>query len=351
MSLSTRIANYTNSVSGENITDALQKAVDYTVAIIGQVNPGLLPSLSEVVTVTDNTLSTGYDYYAGNKAIYVLKVERSDGVSTYKVCNPVPDTQARDAFDTASIYYALADNPVYWITENNKLFMAPLATVGTNRGFKVTIVTDHTGRIISDVNETVGQIPNNFIELIVLHASECVLMERLSDFRAKLPTDLDADTTAFDQIADIDLTITDTFPAAEYQDALDKAQNLIDGTAMGGDTEPESAQYWLADEDEDMVSSTLNVAGQELSRAQAILGEFNTTINANVSIKSQELREFQANLQKKMGLFDKIIQKLTVDYQWTQGQLQLVGSKKQEFIQTSIGGVGIKDNPSESKAI
>ena len=37
-----------------------------------------------------------------------------------------------------------------------------------------------------------------------------------------------------------------------FQDAIDKSKNLISGTTMGGDTEPESAQYWLADEDGDI---------------------------------------------------------------------------------------------------
>ena len=210
MSLTNRIANYTNSTTSENVTEALTKGIDYTVSIVGQVNPGLLPALAEVVTVTNQTLSVGYDYYVGNKAIFILKVERSDGVSTYKPCQPVPDSQARDAFDTASIYYALADNPVYWISENNKLFMAPLCVTGTNRGFKITVVTDASGRTVNDSNETVTNMPNNFIELVVLHASESILIERLADFRAKLPTDLDADTTIFDQLPDVDLTITDT---------------------------------------------------------------------------------------------------------------------------------------------
>ena len=167
MSLTNRIANYTNSTTSENVTEALTKGIDYTVSIVGQVNPGLLPALAEVVTVTNQTLSVGYDYYVGNKAIFILKVERSDGVSTYKPCQPVPDSQARDAFDTASIYYALADNPVYWISENNKLFMAPLCVTGTNRGFKITVVTDASGRTVNDSNETVTNMPRPVLKWIV----------------------------------------------------------------------------------------------------------------------------------------------------------------------------------------
>ena len=349
MSFTTKIQNYTNSTSSENVVDALNKGVNYTLAMVASVNRGLLSAFANVKDVSivgGGKQVLGYDWMEDEKALYLLDVRTGGTIPRKNYSQAVPEKQGKDLEDPTSIYYALDDSPVYYLDGMNRLYMRPAPN-----GFALTLVKSADGRVINDSNETITDFPTHFLELPILHASECILMERLADFRAKLPTDLDADTTIFDQLPDVDLTITDTFPAAEYQDALDKAQNLIDGTTMGGDTETESAQYWLADEDEDMVGSTLSVASQELSRAQAILGEFNTTINANVTIKSQELQEFQANLQKKMGLFDKIIQKITVDYQWTQGQLQLVSGKKQEFIQTVIGTAGVKDNPKETKAL
>ena len=187
-------------------------------------------------------------------------------------------------------------------------------------------------------------------ELVILHASECILIERLSNFKSKLPTDLDADTTLFNQIADLDLSISYTFPSSEYQDALSKAQMLVDKSAsIGDDGTVLSAQSWLEDEDEDMVASTLSVASQELSRANAILGEFQAELNAKVTDKSQELQEFQTNLQKKISLYDKIIQKLSTDYQWQTTQLQMVMAKKQEYIQHQLQG-GISDTVDEGEA-
>ena len=351
MSFTSKVQNYTNSTSSENILDALNRAVNYSVSVVAQANPGLLVAFADVNIITNNTTSDGYDYYSGLNAIHLLKVERADGQETYRHCQPVPDSQARDAFSTKSIYYALPDNPVYWIADNNKLFMAPLATAQAQKGFKVTTVKDFSGRTINDSAETITDFPISFNELVILHSAELILIERLGDFRAKLPTDLDADTTLFDQIADVSASISYTFPSADFQDAIDKSKNLISGTTMGGDTEPECAQYWLADEDEDMTASTLQVASQELQRANSILGEFNAELGAQSAQKQQVLAEFQANLQKKMGLYDKIIQKITVDYQWTQGQLQLINTKKQEFIQTNIGTAGVKDDPKETKAI
>ena len=351
MSLSTRIANYTNSVSNENVTDALEKGVDYSVSVVAQANPGLLSSFSKTFVDVSAGAGVNNDYVTQLKAIHLLKVERSDATSLYRACQPVPDTLSREVLDSKSIYYALAENPVYYITADNKLTISPAPVVATNRGYKITVVQDHTGRTINDSAETISEIPTHFIELIVLHAAECILMERLADFRAKLPTDLDADTTLFDQIADIDLSISYTFPSTDFQDAIDKAKNLIDGTTMSGDTEPESVQYWLADEDEDMVQVTLATAAQELGRANSYLSEFNAELNALTTSKGQELQEFQANLQKKIQLYDKIIQKITVDYNWTQGQLQLISQKKQEFQGVNLGMSGIQDNPSESKAV
>ena len=202
---------------------------------------------------------------------------------------------------------------------------------------------------------------------MVLHAAELLLVERLSDFRDKLPTDLDADTTLFNQIADVSAQISldtalpsftnPTFPAGDVNDALTKAQNLIDGTTMGGDTENESVQYWLADEDEDMVQVTLGTAAQELSRANAILGDFNAELSHNIQAFQQDiakmgtelseeqakmgakLQEYQANLAKKIQLYNTVIQKLSTDYQWCTQQLQVVSSKKQEFIST-MGSAG-----------
>ena len=41
--------------------------------------------------------------------------------------------------------------------------MAPWCVTGTKRGFKITVVTDASGRNVNDSNETVTNMPNNFI--------------------------------------------------------------------------------------------------------------------------------------------------------------------------------------------
>jgi hypothetical protein len=361
MSFSTRLANYTNSTGNENTADALKRGVDYTIGVVSAMKPGMLTLFSynrNLGTIVANDLN----WMRAFNASYLLNVNREEGSTEYS-CRPVSEKMKRQLSDSSSIYYVTYQDPVYFLNQSGTVTIKP-DTSSSNKGYLI-IVPSSEGRVIDDSAESItisqvnqgGQNPSfganegfpvSFQELVVLHAAECILIERIADFRAKLPTDLDADTTLFDQIADVDLDISYTFPSADYQDALDKAQNLIDGTTIGGDTEPESVQYWLADEDEDMVSVTLSTAGQELQRANAILAEFNAEINAKIADKGQDLQEFQANLQKKISLYDKIIAKLNVDYGWMTQQLQLVGAKKQEFIQSQLGQ-GPTGSPAEGK--
>ena len=179
---------------------------------------------------------------------------------------------------------------------------------------------------------------------------------------------------------------TVTFPSSALQDPLDKAQYLIDESAeIEDDGTVLSAQSWLEDEDEDMVASTLQVAAQELNRANTILSEHQSELSNKVQVfnnemtrytseiqkeaqrigldiseyqaelsdalqkKQNTLQEYSTNLSKKMSLYDKIIQKLNTDYQWQTAQLQMIMGKKQEFIQHQLQS-GISDTVDEGEA-
>jgi hypothetical protein len=305
----------------------------------------------------------------------VLRVERKN-----QVARKVKDELIHKVNDSKSIYYSTSSNPSYIVNSENILTLFPDASasatgtvycISSSSGKTINLSTeeikDNDITVSGTANIGVENFPNIWKELVVLHAAELLLVERLSDFRDKLPTDLDADTTLFNQIADVSAQISldtalpsftnPTFPAGDVNDALTKAQNLIDGTTMGGDTENESVQYWLADEDEDMVQVTLGTAAQELSRANAILGDFNAELSHNIQAFQQDiakmgtelseeqakmgakLQEYQANLAKKIQLYNTVIQKLSTDYQWCTQQLQVVSSKKQEFIST-MGSAG-----------
>lgn len=393
MSFKTRIENNTASVTGFDLTNALEKGLEYVLSVIGQ-NPALL----EEFATTATTNSDGVDWASDLKGIYLLNVSRQDG-NVFREARKVPKSMQDKIGDTSSIHFATALSPAYFI-EGRKIYMRPIA--GSGASMKLEVVQNSNGYTINDNNEIIynsesngsvqSAFPPQFNELVVLHASECILMEKLSEFTNKLPTDLDADTTVFNNVTDINLSLspgvslpTDisldtslpsftapTFPTSDVNDALTKAQNLIDGTTMGGDTEPESVQYWLNDEDEDMVQVTLATASQELQRANTILGDYNAELGGVVSAfqrnvekfqtelseeqtkfstklekygialktaldaMNKDIQEYQINLGKKMQLYNAVIQKIEVDYKYLTSQLQMVSGKKQEFIQLNI---------------
>lgn len=358
MALTDKIKQYAGDLTGLDSTNAIKQAVDHTLAMAKQVSPVQYQGFVAKIPIRA-TIAGGMPL-SSNKIFDVVKVTRGDYTA-----QPIAPESEKRASDSASIYYAQAYSPVYVVDFEGSLKIYPdcADTDASTRG-AVYVVFNSDHKTISDANETVtdnahnlfGQsvsaserFPTHWKQYLILHAAEILLGEKLADMGDKLPTDLDADTTLFDQIADLDLSISYTFPSADYQDALDKAKFLVDKTAsIGDDGTVTSAQSWLEDEDEDMVASTLSVAAQELSRANAILSEFNQELNAKVTDKSQELQEFQTNLQKKMTLYDKIISKLSIDYQWVQAQLPIVQSKKQEFLQ-SVGKGGMHDSPDEGQ--
>ena len=340
----------------------------------------------------------------------ILKVERNGYIA-----EPSSADNKHKVSDTSSIYRALAISPVYITDFEGVLRIYPDAS-GSEQAI-IYCISSGDGKTINDTSETTTDndlvfgtttstgeenFPSGWKELVVLHASELCLIEKLGDMTLQLPTDLD-DTTVFDRIGDVDLSITGltqglptnfsqtitmptfttvTFPSSEIGDPLSKAQAMIDGTTMSGGEENESAQYWLLDEDEDMVGSTLSVAAQELNRANTILSEHQSELGNKVQVfnnemtrytseiqkeaqrigldiseyqaelqdalqkKQNTLQEYSTNLGKKMSSYTTLIQKISTDYQWLTQQLQVITGKKQEFIQSFKASM-TPENPQE----
>jgi hypothetical protein len=316
------------------IVEALKNGVKETIVKVSQINPNMLHSMSSTVAVTAND-DNDNKIEENNLVLHVNRYDSTN--SLRRDCMPIDKKNILKAVDTGSIYYAPKTSPVYSI-DNGRILIYPEPTATENS--EVTKVVAGT---INDSNGTISEMPENlYIQVVRFAAREC-LLERLGDFTTKLPTDLDADTTMFDMIADFDdsIGVTTTLPSihADYQDAVDKAQHLIDDVSqIGGDvnvdgsgTDIYSAQKWLVDEDPEMLGGTLSTAAQELQRASAVLAGHSAEINkyqAEISKESQEagqaLQEYQANLQKKIQLFSTIISKITTDYQWLQGQIAMI---------------------------
>jgi hypothetical protein len=102
-----------------------------------------------------------------------------------------------------------------------------------------------------------------------------------------------------------------TFDWTSVDDALSKAQNLIDtDTSVGGDvptsaTDFDSAQEWLEQEDPEMVTTVLNTAAQEVSRAQASMGKEQRKLEEYSQKSDAEMSRYQNQLAKYRAVVEK----------------------------------------------
>ena len=314
MSFTTRIESYTNSTAGLDVTGALNKGIDYTIGVTANLNPDMLRLFAYKISLGTHS-GVELDFMETYNLSHLIDVQRG-----LKFCRPVTDRQLSDIVDPTSIYYVLSDDPVYFLDGGGKLTIKP-ATVDADATRGYLFAVPHSGgRTVDDSNELIrvgswshngiskvtgstddSSFPDVLYELVVMHASECILMERLVDFRASIPAGLDA----------------------EWANALAKTKLLFDdGANIEGDNAGASmsVQYWLADEDEDMTSTTLAAISSEMGRANAYTTKFKTDLEV-----------------------------VSVDYQWTSAQLQMLAQKKQEHIQTHLK-LGPQGNPEgESK--
>ena len=303
MSFSTKIEQFSGDITGLDTTNALKQAVDHTLGVVKAANPALLASFARKMKVA-TSMGTGYNLRDTN-VFSVLKMERetdsgTNSAKTY-VCQPVGGEQEPSLIDSSSIYYAQAYSPSYIIDFESNLKIFPDPTSSHN-GYMYLVygsgskTIDDTNETIKDNSETVfgdtfttaERFPSVWKQYVILQASDILLQEKLSDFSGKI---------------------------SNVTDAIEKAQKLIDDSEnVGGDSAStmSSAQDWLEDEDEDMTASTVQVAGQEINRATAELN------------------------------------KLNGDYQFVSNQLNLIQTKKQEFLQ-SQGLGGVSDNPVEGQ--
>lgn len=143
--------------------------------------------------------------------------------------------------DLNSIYYADAVSPVYTINNSKvEIYPAPTTTESAN----ITKVVPGT---IDDSGETIANMPRFLHTQIVKLAAYYVLLQRLGSLRDTMLN--------------------------EYNDAINKAKNLIDDATQLS-TNTEDVEYWLKEEDPEMISSTLSTASQEVQRASGVMGKF-----------------------------------------------------------------------------
>jgi len=379
------IGYYAGSTTSKNseISKFLATGVQWVINLIEKTNPDMLPLFASNQTLTNVAPQLALSTNA--KIIDVVRDSADSGGELLK-CSPINPAFRSNAANTNSIYYASVNSPVYYI-ENAVLSVLPEPTA--NQNAKISIVLPDSSVAHSD--STISNFPSELYHAVVLYAAAQLLYNKMTASNAKLPTDLDANTTVFDDITDLStsITVSADLPSsfnesdvgavpsldiqsslpAEYTDAMATVKALTQTDKADDDGgSAESALYWLNDEDEEMTQATLNTAASELQRATGWLTKYQNDINKEIqeftvdmqtyqakiaeeSAKSginstkfqselalrqaqagEAQAEFNTNMQKKITLYTTIIGKLTTDYQWLQGQYQIVKSELAEFM-------------------
>ena len=203
------------------------------------INLAPINQLWALSSISDDITSNGYSL--ASKGIKILQVERENGVDgQYVICKEVPMSYERKVQDVNSMFYPSTEEPVF-LRKTNQLYVYPAPGASPN-AFKVVTVDFPSIAHTQDISDNV--FPRDWDAALVYGAALRCCSRLMSDV------------------------------TVEYNDATAKAQALIDETSMGGDSNTaESAQYWLLDEDIEMVNATIATASSELSRAQVLLSK------------------------------------------------------------------------------
>jgi len=356
------IGYYAGSTSGKtaHVSKFLTNGVKWVISMIEKTNPDMLPLFASLQTLSNSPTTLTLDKNA--KIIDIVR-DSADSSGELLKCNPINAAYRSNAVNTDSIYYASVNSPVYYV-ENGVLNVLPIPTA--NQNAKISIVLPDAAVDHNDV--AISNFPSDMYHAVILYAAAQLLHNKMTDLNAKLPTDLDADTTVFDQIGDIsvglsistglpsgisvssslpgaismsaglppDISVSTSLPGAinvssaavgtwvdpgaisdislptvpaGVANALTKAQNLIDEATVTGDTEPETAQYWLADEDEEMTQATVSVAAQELQRASVTLNEYSQEIGKGKAAFDADVQKHQSDLAESLQTFNSSVQK------------------------------------------
>jgi len=354
MAFNAEIGNYAGETDAypNAISKFLANGVQWIISMVEKTNPDMLPLFASLQTLNDSTKTLTL---ATNSKIIDIVRRNGDATDGEELkCSPINAAFRSNAKNTDSIYYASKDSPVYYI-DNAVLNVLPIPD--NDQIAKISIVLPDTS--VSGTDSAIDNFPSEMYHGVVLYAAAQLLHYKMASLNAKLPTDLDADTTAFDAIQDIgqSLSLTASLPnwstskglpstieissdlpgdwtdlssamptlnisstlSNDYGDALDKAKHLIDTAAsIGGNVtvdsvDMKSAQQWLIDEDEEMSQATLTLAAQELSRANVCLQKFQADINKEVQEFTVDMQTFQAKLSEEQAEVNAAAQKVSTE--------------------------------------
>ena len=353
MAFNAEIGNYAGETDAypNAISKFLANGVQWIISMVEKTNPDMLPLFASLQTLNDSTKTLTLS--TNSKIIDIVRRNGNASTGEELKCSPINAAFRSNAKNTDSIYYASKNSPVYYI-DNAVLNVLPVPD--NDEIVKISIVLPDTS--VAGTDSAIDNFPSEMYHGVVLYAAAQLLHHKMAALNAKLPTDLDSDTTVFDAIADIgqSLSVSTSLPSwstsknlpstvsisaavgdwtdlstampslnlsssisNDYGDALDKAKHIIDTAAsVGGNTQGDSVdmksvQQWLVDEDEEMTQATLTVAAQELSRANVCLQKFQADINKEVQEFTVDMQTFNAKIQEEQAEINAEVQKVQTE--------------------------------------
>tara|TARA_R100001163_G_C5031634_1_gene171712 strand:- start:46 stop:1065 length:1020 start_codon:yes stop_codon:yes gene_type:complete len=315
-------------------TELTQFLTDGAKEIINSLPMSLLPLCTAQATFTSmapgseaETLNTGK----------ILNVFRNDG-DIDQPCRQISAEDKGRVSDESDMSYAKITDPVYYI-ENNKINALPSG--GSCKYSEVQYPAVAYGE------SAISVFPDEAEYLVALYASIKSLQNAMSAKASDtaVSTALTAMTNAveaaeaiIDTMDDSSSSVfgdSDTFTAASSQltrvkAAIDNAEDVINTNQPSATTDAYGAQ---ANEDIELVTSALNIAQTELSRAQMHLSEW-------VAIGDMRIKQINASLSEAQGYGSEIqarLSVLTMEYNWMEKQQVKLESDYEKGLQRLRG--------------
>lgn len=354
------LTSLTISSGSPTQTELSQFLTDGAKEIINLLPEKLKEKAMSITNLYIGNTDTTMDLDGKGQIFYVTRENADSGV--YAPCRKINAMYGDLTNDSENIIYgASATDPIYYIESNSSgnstLFVKPTPTAA--QPAKVYHIAYPS---VAYDDTSIANFPSEAEYLVVLYGA----MKSLQNAMGAMQTNTAIDTTALgavvtelNKVDDIIVEASDKIDAyytsigdiddttelwdntnkrfKDVRDALLKAQNLVDGTDMGGDSATaESIQYWLNDEDPEMVQATIGAANLELSRASSSINEINgimASYNIELSGVNLYLSEANAYISQAQGYIGEIntrMQREGQKYKWYDSQYNKL---KQDYIQ------------------
>ena len=300
-----------------------------------------LPDSKKELFTTSNELNGSSVNYtvAGSE---VFSVTRDDGTIN-QPCRRIPARLQGRVRDSGDMMAASQTDPVYYIA-NNLLSVVPEPSNSRNAHVQALAYP-----AVAYGDSAVAKFPDEAEYLIPLYAAIKSLQNAMaakagntaiSTALSAMQAAIEAAESIFDKMEGADNESVfgdeDTFTTASSQltrvkDAVDKVSDIVNGNQPSATTDAFGAQ---ANEDIELVTSALNIAQTELSRAQMHLSEW-------TAIGDMRVKEIQASLSEADGYGKEIQARLSVittEYAWMEKQQAKLQADYDKGIQIVRGG-------------